>query len=280
MQWRDCAVVLAVNKFGERAAVIHVLTKQHGIYAGVARNAFSKSQRANFIVGNVVQARWNARLSEHLGNINCELIDNIAAFIMADAKKLYGLQSICALLHSCFAERDPHPTLYAALYDLLQLLKQPSSNAWLAAYVRMELLILRESGFQLELQQCAVTGKSNELVYVSPKSGRAVSAGVGMAYHDKLLPLPEFLLTDCKTGVDNIENASILDGMRLTGYFLKKRILEPHGITNIAARDRLLRYIKNSALDIAQVNGDGFTLSDMDCGSGDGLLKSNKMIKA
>lgn len=233
MRWSDQAIILSVHKFSETSAVVRLFSRNEGMYSGAVRGAFSKANRGIYQQGNIVQAVWNARTEDQLGNLHSELEEPVAALMMSDAAKLLAMSSALALTEIALAERDPHPVLYDHLYYLLQRLKH--GLPWQEEYVRLELTILTESGFGLELDSCAATETRENLIYVSPKSGRAVCAEAGEPYRDKLFKLPEFLL-DSRF---QILDSSIADGLALTGYFLTHRLLEAHHKPMPAARERL-----------------------------------------
>jgi DNA repair protein RecO (recombination protein O) len=192
MHWNDSAILLSARKHGETSAVVRVLARGHGVYAGIVKGASSKANRGIVQPGNLVGAHWNARLSEHLGMFRLELAQAHAAHLMHDAARLAALSSCCALMETALPERHPYPALYAALEKLLSQLQ--TSDDWPLEYIRLELAILAETGFGLDLSKCAATGAVEDLLYVSPKSGRAVSRQAGEPYQDKLLKLPAFLL--------------------------------------------------------------------------------------
>ena len=230
------AIIVGMRKFGEHGAVVRLFSREHGIYAGVCKHALSSKQRGVFQLGNVVQARWHARLEEHLGTLNAELVTPIAALTLQDPHLLLALSSIAALCCQAIEERDPHPTLYDAARALL--LDMALGEPWQVSYVRFEWLVLAEAGFGLDVSQCAATGQTDDLVYVSPKSGCAVSREAGLLYHEKLLPLPSFLLHE--THGEAVPPAAIVQGLRLTGYFLHHWLLEPHGRALPPERERLV----------------------------------------
>jgi DNA repair protein RecO (recombination protein O) len=242
MHWTDEAIILSAKKHGENSAVVRAFVKSHGVFAGVAKGAHSKANRGVFQPGNVVSLTWSARLQEHIGTVKAELLTPGAALVMQDASKLAALSSACALMEASLPERHPYAKLYKSLWAFLQLLTQ--SDDWHADYVSLELSILAESGFGLDLTSCAATGTQEDLVYVSPKSGRAVSRAAGAPYKDKMLPLPDFLLAS--TVGNSVKPAEILDGLRLTGYFLHNWLIEPHGRKLPAARQRLLNLLKET----------------------------------
>jgi DNA repair protein RecO (recombination protein O) len=247
MRWSGQAIILGVTKFREHGGVVRLFSEDMGLFAGACRNVFSKKQRPIFEPGNIVQAEWSARLPEHLGNVRCELVQPMAAFYMQDAARLLALQSASSLTLKALAERDAHPALYHALWGLLQAMK--FQGPWQEAYVRYELTLLQESGFGLELDQCAATGQREALHYVSPKSGRAVSAQAGEPYRDRLLSLPAFLREGASAQPLKGEEApaeAILQGLALTGYFLEKRLFEPHQWKLPPMRARLLQQLQKA----------------------------------
>lgn len=237
MQWADTAYVLSTRKFGESGAVATVFARSNGLCSGVVRAATSKTQRGIWQPGNEVEVRWQARLAEQLGSFNAELLTAHAAHLMADSAKLSALSSACSLLVLSLAERHPYPQLYTHFSQFIGALQQ--GRHWPEHYVMLELALLAEAGFGLDLSRCAATGTQEDLVYVSPKSGRAVSRFAGSPYHDKLLPLPNFI----RSG-QAAEKKDILNGLSLTEYFLEHWLLAPHQRKIPPARHRYLQLLK------------------------------------
>ena len=215
MEWSDDAIVLTARRHGETSAIVTLMTRDHGRHAGLVRGG----KRAIVQPGNRVHAHWRARLAEHLGTYRCELTHAFAARLMDDAARLSGLSAACALVEATIPERQPHVAVFDGLSALLSALE---GQAWPQAYVEWELVLLREIGFGLDLSRCAATGGNDRLVYVSPKSGRAVSASAGEPYKDKLLALPGFLLPGGGAGGAD----EVADGFRLTGHFLERHALD------------------------------------------------------
>ena len=231
MDWTDDGIVLSVRKHGESSVVLHLLTQERGRHAGLVRGGNSTRLRGVLQPGNLVRAAWRARLEEHLGTYTVELLAGHAARLLDDPGRLAALISACTLVDAALPEREPHADLYASLGALLPGL---AGEEWGETYVRWELSLLASLGFGLDLSRCAATGARADLVYVSPKSGRAVSAAAGAAWREKLLALPAFL-----AGAGAVDAASLVDGLRLTGYFLDRHVLSPHGATLPDARYRL-----------------------------------------
>jgi DNA repair protein RecO (recombination protein O) len=233
MEWTDEAIILSVRPHGETAAVVELFTRTHGRHLSLVHGGRSRLKRPVLQIGNHVEATWKARLSEHLGHASLELRKPYAAAAMEDALALAGLTALCTLSRQ-LPERDPHPNLYEVTLFLLSFLDDVS--VWPALYVRWELALLEELGFGLDLTECAATGTNDQLIYVSPKSGRAVSESAGEDYKDKLLKLPAFLTKSRQAGVtaEDVKN-----GLALTGYFLRSRVYAPRDSEVPDARTRL-----------------------------------------
>lgn len=234
MQWSDEAIVISVRPHGETAAVVELMTRSHGRHLGLVHGGRSRKSRPILQTGNHVDATWKARLSEHLGHATVELRKGYAAAAMDDPAALAGLSSMCALSR-LLPERDPHPALFEVTLFVLGFLDDVT--VWPALYVRWELALLQELGFGLDLTECAATGANDQLIYVSPKSGRAVSESAGEPYKDKLLALPQFL-TNARNRVATTQD--VVAGLKLTGHFLESRVLQPRGETLPEVRQRIL----------------------------------------
>jgi len=234
MEWRDQGALIAVRKHGETSAIIEIFTPEHGRHVGVVRGGTSRTIAPILRPGAQLDVTWRARLSEHTGSFSVEPGKSRTAAVMGDRLALAGLNATCALLSFCLPERETHPRLYSQTITLLDLLG--NSPAWPLAYLRWELALLNGMGFGLNLSQCAVTGARDDLAYVSPTSGRAVSVEGAGEWADKLLPLAPSLL-----GHGNGEPAGIREGMRTTGYFLEHRLAAQMGDRPLPpARQRLV----------------------------------------
>jgi DNA repair protein RecO (recombination protein O) len=183
--------------------------------------------------GNLIRVTWRARLAEHLGGFNVELMEPHAARVLDDARALSAISTLAGHAR-LLPERDPHQALYAAALGVLRSLDD--AELWPALLVRWELQLLGDLGFGLDLTECAATGADADLAYVSPRSGRAVSRDAGKPYCSKLLKLPAFLLDDTLAASD----VDILSGLALTGHFLERDVLAPHGLAMPQARERLV----------------------------------------
>lgn len=220
MEWTDQGIILSVRRHGESGAVLHLLTREHGRHAGLVRGGAGKSARGSLQPGNRIQTGWKARLSEHLGQISWELLEASGTRWLDDPGRLGIVTAACALTDAALAERQPHRDVYDGLTALFAAL---GDEHYRSLYVHWELGLLAACGFGLDLTSCAAGG-AGELAYVSPRTGRAVSREAGEAYHDRLLPLPGFLLTREPGSPEDIKAA-----LELTGYFLEKMVLGPQG---------------------------------------------------
>ena len=215
MEWEAPGIVLDVRPYGEGDALASVLTENEGRYRGLTRGGGSRGKAATWQPGNLVHARWVARLSEQLGSFTGELVHPAAALAMDDALTLAILRACCAVAEGALPEREPHPRLCAGLVHLIAHLGE--GEAVLPELVRWEAALLADLGYGLDLTRCAVTGATSGLAYVSPRTGRAVSAEAAGAWRDRLLKLPGFLV-----GANISEAADWRDGLALTGHFLAR----------------------------------------------------------
>jgi DNA repair protein RecO (recombination protein O) len=239
VEWRMPGIVLSARRYGEGDLVVNALTEEMGRHAGLVHGGGSKRNRANYEIGNRLEFSWAARLNEHLGTFRADVMDSPAASIMHDADRLSALSSLCAVIDTALPEREPIPGLYAALNVWLDQLE---SEHWAALLVRIELGLLEILGFGLDLSSCAVTGETEDLTHVSPKSGRAVSATAAAPYLDRLLPLPAFL-----TGGGEADDSAVVDGLLLSGHFLEKRVFNVHNWTLPPQRALLLQRLQRRA---------------------------------
>ncbi|EUB95159.1 DNA repair protein recO [Rhizobium sp. CF080] len=231
MQWQDEAIIIGVKRHGETSVIAELMTRDRGRHLGLVRSGRSRSMQPVLQAGNRVEAVWRARLDEHLGEFKLEPVRLRAAKLMETATAVYGVQAMGALLR-LLPERDPHPHLFDALDIILDAFDDPSDAGEL--FVRFELAVLNDLGFGLDLTECAATGGRQDLVYVSPKTGRAVSRDAGAPYADRMLALPGFLSEGVASAADR---DSMAEAFRLTGYFLHRHVYEPRGLTENAARD-------------------------------------------
>jgi len=234
VEWSDDGIVLGTRRHGESSAIVEVMTRAHGRHLGLVRGGSGSRMRPLLQPGNTLRVVWRARLDEHLGNFTVDAIDLRAGGMMGAAHAIYALAHLAALVR-LLPERDPHEGVFEALDATLDRLDPPAVAA--AMIVRFELDMLSELGFGLDLGSCAATGAVENLVYVSPKSGRAVSREAGAAWHDRLLQLPAFLSGRVLAPPTPQELA---DGFALTGHFLARHALEPRGLTLADARAQFI----------------------------------------
>lgn len=250
MEWADEAVILGVRKHGEGSVIVEAMTPAHGRHLGLVRGGRSSRMRALLQPGNSIHLTWRARLDEHLGNFTIEADRLRAASLMESPLALNGLQLVAAHLR-LLPERDPHSALYHAALVILDNLDEPQKAARLV--IRFELALLEDLGFGLDLTQCAATGTADDLVYVSPKSGRAVSRTAGTPWAEKLLALPAFL-APVRVDANIPLERQVEDGFSLAHYFLGRHVWQPRGIRPpdaragfVAAVLRALAVIANEA---------------------------------
>ena len=222
MEWRGTGILLAVRRHGESSAIIEVFTETHGRHAGVVRGGTSRKIAPILQPGAQLDVAWRARLEGHIGSFTVEPVRSRAVAAMSDRLMLAGLNTVTGLLTFCLPEREVHAPLYRRTETLLDLLDQP--DLWPLAYLRWELALLEEMGYALQLNTCAVTGTQDDLAYVSPKTGRAVSRGAAGEWASRLLPLPDVL-----RGIGAAGDAEIAEGFRTTGHFLSAHLAANQG---------------------------------------------------
>ena len=222
MEWRDQGILLSTRRHGETSAIIEVFTPDHGRHAGVVRGGTSRKIAPHLQPGAQLDLVWQARLEDHIGSFRVEPVRSRAASALGERLALAGLNAVTGLLGFCLPEREPHPELYRHTEQLLDLLDQP--DLWPLAYLKWEVRLLHEMGYALELDRCAVTGTQEDLIYVSPKSGRAVSRGAAGEWADRLLPLPPVL-----RGTGDAPDQEIADSFVTTGYFLTQHLARDLG---------------------------------------------------
>jgi len=229
MEWRDQGALLSVRRHGESAAIIEVFTEHHGRHAGVVRGGASRKLAPILQTGAQLDVEWRARLDEHLGTFRIEPLISRAAVMMDDRLALAGLNAICGLLRFALPEREAHPRMYLATQNLLAGLM--AGRAWQQDYLYWELLLLEDMGFGLDLSQCAVTGATDGLIYVSPKTGRAVSRAGAGDWAERLLAFPD-------------PEIGIAKALATTGYFLQHWLASALGDRDLPeVRGRLVEII-------------------------------------
>jgi DNA repair protein RecO (recombination protein O) len=241
MEWIDQAIVLAVKRHGETSIILELMTRAHGRHLGLVRGGSGSRLRGILQPGNAVYATWRARLDEHLGHYLVEAANLRAAGFMDKAHALHGVTHLAALVR-LLAEREPHAGIFEALEDILDRLDDRHAVAPLIA--RFELDFLAELGFGLDLAACAATGAKDDLVFVSPRSGRAVSRAAGEPYRDKLMRLPPFLREETASPAPG----DLVDAFALTGFFLDRRAFAPRGLVLPEARAHFITALTRDAV--------------------------------
>ena len=241
IEWRDEGVLLAVRKHGETAVIVEFFTQHHGKHAGVVRGGAGRRQGPILQPGGQFEVVWKARLEEHMGAFTVEPMRSRAAQVMADPLALAGLTSVVGLLNFALPERAQHGALYSASINLLDLICV--TEAWPLAYLHWEMQLLEDLGFGLDLSCCVVSGTTEDLAYVSPKSGRAVAAHHAGRWKTQLLPL-----APCMIGQSVADNGEIAAGLRTTGHFLEKWLAPSLGDRGLPlARQRLVERLFRTA---------------------------------
>jgi len=233
MDFTDEGIFISAKPLGEANAVAEILTAAHGRHLGLVRGGRSRRLRPLLQPGNLLSLSWRARLADHLGGFAVELIDPLAARVLDDQAALSAIGSLTSLA-KLLPERDPHPELYHGALQVLRALDD--ANRWPALLVHWEMMLLQDLGFGLDLSACAATGVTTDLAFVSPRSGRAVSRHAGEAYGDRLLNLPRFLVED----EADASPQDVVAGFALTGHFLERHVLQPHGQSLPQSRERLI----------------------------------------
>jgi DNA repair protein RecO (recombination protein O) len=248
MEWTDDGIVLGVRRHGESSAVVELLTREHGRHLGLVRGASGVRMRPILQPGNSVRAVWRARLDEHLGMYAIEGLQLRAASLIAASHAVYGVTHLASLAR-LLPERDPHQDIYERLVYALDDFDEAGGAA--VHIVRFELAILAELGFGLDLESCAATGETADLIYVSPKSGGAVSRAAGEPWRDRLLPLPAFL-RETDEAAEAWSDQDLIDGFRLTGLFLLRHVLEPRGQGHSDAREGFINAMTRARARLAR----------------------------
>ena len=235
------AIVCALRSHGEHGAIARLLTPDHGLMAGYVRGGRSRAIRPVLLPGNAVKAEFRARTEDQLAGLTVEMAHSRAP-LLAEPLAAAAIDWACALTAAALPEGTPYPALYQALDGVLGAVEAaPAARGWAVALIRYELLLLAELGFGLDLTRCAATGGGEYLAFVSPRSAAAVSRAAAMGYEDRLLPLPPFLIEG-----GSGEWAEILDGLRLTGFFLERSVLTERRADVLAARERLVDRLKRA----------------------------------
>ncbi|GBR70773.1 DNA repair protein RecO [Gluconobacter kanchanaburiensis] len=240
MEWEAAALVLSVRPYGEGSALVHLFSEEHGVSHGMARGGASRRQSSLWQTGNLVMARWRARLADQLGTLTAEPVQCVAGRILDAPLQLEMVSSACALVDGALPQGEAYPELFMRLVRLVTLISVAPEPAPMGDYLRWEAQLLASLGYGLDLSECAVTGSRENLLYVSPRSGRAVSGDAAGDWRDRLLPLPPLMANDTDDGTPE----DWRDGLVLTGHFLSRWVFGVRHQPLPAARERLIEYVQ------------------------------------
>jgi len=244
MNLTDEGIAIGVKKFSDSTNLMKILTKDNGIYSGLIRIKKNQGNSGVNIPGNTLSVNWRARLSEHLGFFNTELIKSRSSNYLNSSINLEVLNSICSLM-DIFPEREECIDLYNIIEELLDNLN--NTSLWPFLYIKFELLFIERMGYGLDLSSCAVNGSTDNLNWVSPKTGRAVSALGAKGWEDRLLKLPEFL---GQNEIKSVSKADLLDSLKLTEFFLIKRVYSQYAKNLSSSRKRMFDYLSDDSFII------------------------------
>lgn len=235
MKWDDTGIIISSKKHGDSSLILSVLTEEHGKHSGYIRNKVTKKNSFIYEIGNIIDLTWTGRLEDHLGYYKCELLNSYSYNFFDNSLTLNALNSFCDLQNNFLPEREVYKNLYNHGISFIKLVNSKNLD-WVYNYIKWEVILLSELGYGMDLSCCAVTGNKNNLIYVSPKSGRAVSADAAGKWKSKLLNLPGFLIS---SELEKINKNNIIDGIKLTSFFLKK-YLSNLGLKLPESRDRFV----------------------------------------
>ena len=244
MNLTDEGIAIGVKKFSDSTNLMKILTKDNGIYSGLIRIKKNQGNSGVNIPGNTLSVNWRARLSEHLGFFNTELIKSRSSNYLNSSINLEVLNSICSLM-DIFPEREECIDLYNIIEELLDNLN--NTRLWPFLYIKFELLFIERMGYGLDLSSCAVNGSTDNLNWVSPKTGRAVSVIGAKGWEDRLLKLPEFL---GQNEVKSVSKVDLLDSLKLTEFFLIKRVYSQYAKNLSSSRKRMFDYLSDDSFII------------------------------
>lgn len=248
MKFNDQGFIVASKDYGEKSAVVKILSEEHGICRAFIRQAQSPKTKNILQIGNLVSFTYATRLEENLGNFtHLDIVQSNSAYFMFDKLKLDCVQSILSIIDELFLEYDSSPELFNYVNDFLLFLSNTThkSSTIIAKYIKLELLILQVLGYGLDFSSCVVTNSTVNLSYISPKSGRAVSLDAGQKYHHKLLKLPQFIIDEDAQYAEE----HLVDGLKLSGYFLEKIFISNYAHKKLFYRDNILSSIAKKYLN-------------------------------
>jgi DNA repair protein RecO (recombination protein O) len=245
MKFNDEGIIISIRKYSENSLIVKVFCRQHGIYRAFIKSTKSSKDKVIFQIGNFISFEYRSRIEENLGSFFAvDLIRSYCSKIMFDALKLDCIKSLFSMIDELFLERESYELLFEKLILFLQKIStdEVKSSDFLAHYIKLELKLLKSMGYGIDLSSCAVTNSTNNLAFVSPKSARAVCFEVGKPYENKLLRLPNFL-TQEEDKIVECEKSHLLQGLELSGFFLKKFLFEEKNLT-FSHRDNIKSKLK------------------------------------
>jgi DNA repair protein RecO (recombination protein O) len=220
MKWKDEGVVIATKKYGDKNLILSMFTQNHGKHRGLVR--LTNSNNLKFQISNLLHVEWSAKLHENLGFFKCELIESSFHHFFHDSLKSIAIVSFASIVEKVLPESEPYSMLYNNFRYFIDIMKH-NNKFWQSHYLNLELLLLTQLGFKLDLSKCTVTEVTENLQFISPKTGRAISKGAGNDYSDKLLPFPQILHDVCNNNLQNSYSSQEFQlGLKVTGYFLNK----------------------------------------------------------
>ncbi|MBH88041.1 MAG: DNA repair protein RecO [Pelagibacterales bacterium] len=240
MKWQDKGIVVSLKKYGENSLILNLFTENHGLHAGLVKYSNSKKNRSVFQIGNIFNIEWTGRLEDQLGYYKTEIENTISHYIINNHLKIDALITQTSLINKLLADRQVHSSLFLETLNFIFCINK-NEKFWIEKYIKWELKFLSELGFGLDLNNCAVTGSTNNLQFVSPKSGRAVSLNGAGKWKKKLFPLPNFFLTK---NINNHDKSELLKGINITTYFLNQYV-SSIGLKLPDIRDRFTNKLLN-----------------------------------
>ncbi len=241
MQFVDDGYIVNMRKYGESSLILTILSKNHGKLTGFVKHCLNKKNLGTFQLGNLVSVDVYSRLEENMPSFKVELITPYSVFFMKDAIKLQSLSAFCALVNVCMPERQDLESFYHYVENLF---KQIDEENWLTYYSLFEFYLLDFLGVGLDLSECSATGVTENLEYVSPKTGKAVCAASGEAYKNRLFKFPHFVMDSHIQ--PNKEN--IIDLLKMTEFFLRKNFFNSHNLKFPQSRANLAEIVSNMAV--------------------------------
>lgn len=242
MRWKDTGFLVSIKKFQEKSLILHFLTKEHGLHAGIVNDANYKRARIMYQTGNLLELTWSARLEEHLGMYKCDIVKSYSSKFLMDNINLSILNSGASILKLLLEEREPHLNIYNNLKNMFEKLEFNENP--IIEYIKFECSLLKELGYGMDLLNCAATGQNDELHYISPKTGKAVSKQAGLPFDDKLFKMPKILYDIEDNSIKgSYKKEDFQEALKILEYFINKHIITHKNVTVPYARVRLINIL-------------------------------------